>query len=224
MGLNRDRNDIKETQATIEFEPDFYYSGDSVDFYWDFYLIKNSNRSYIDGSTEESGSFTIEGLQSGTDYIIEGDCTINIGTKYEKKDPVTGESTGEYGWTYETESELDHRINIYTHPGEFDMGAVTGETIANVLDSEVINDKWIPHFQAAYHWYNQENADYDPANEIYPRSKDGMQVISGEPIFAEWFNNCMEGMRQFDKDVDDVRKDDLITAILINQMNFTGNE
>ena len=94
--------------------------------------------------------------------------------------------------------------------------------IANVLTTDKIN-RWINHFQKAYHWYNQNGDNY---------STSLLQIPNDKIISANWFNACMDAMRAVGhteaqtikvRGAIDNPPGDLITADLINQMNFFGN-
>ena len=62
----------------------------------------------------------------------------------------------------------------------------TKNIIANVLTQEKITN-WITHFQKAYHWYNQNNNNYDKT--------DSLQIPNNKIVSASWFNACMDAMR-----------------------------
>lgn len=216
--LSTNRNNVSENEATIKYSVSTY-TGDSVSYSWNF------------GSSNQSGSITINIYPEPEGYYdFSAKCTIKVGTKTET---TTGEGENqktEISWDYDYYYESDS-IRIYAHPGSFDMEASSSSNssnniIANILNEDKINNYWIPHFQAAYRWHNQKDISYSPANITYDyfsnNNNGGMKVKQNDPISAEWFNNCMEGMRQFGKEVDDVEKDELITASLINQMNFSG--
>ena len=221
--LSRNKNDIKETEANIHFKIN-NYEGDKVGYIWKFYCDNN----YIEQIEEQNGTIEINELNKGTSYFIEGKCTIRVGTKYEIKDPVTNEGTGKYDYDYETYYENDS-VNIYTHPGSFSMGAKSyqdypndsNSIIANVLTTKKVN-QWINHFQKVYHWYNQNNNDYDTLL---------LQIPDNKIITATWFNACMDAMREVGHRESETTKvkgarsnppGDIITADLINQMNFSG--
>ena len=234
--ISRDRNTVGEQMGTITINP----SGFSLPGGPNDRPIAYSNMQYqyrIDnGNWSNNKSFSI--IKDNNSYVktITASCRIKYTVSNYTwippvKDPETGITITSGYWQLQSTSTgysntIDETISIYFHPGSFPMGANSGDTIANILNEDKINNYWIPHFQAAYRWHNQKDISYSPANITYDyfsnNNNGGMKVKQNDPISAEWFNNCMEGMRQFGKEVDDVEKDELITASLINQMNFSG--
>ena len=239
MGLSWSHETIKETEGTVEYDVDFNISWPSGSYNRD----TSYSGSICNISVEDSsGAVTIQGLKSSQHYFYNGNY-IKCDYSYNYKETQYGtDSNGQPTSWVETKSDGGtiykylEDVNIYTHPGSFSMDATDNSNsskniIVNVLSAKRINEEWIPHFQAVYRWYNQDDEDYTPANQIYPNNKSGMKVISGEPIYAEWFNNCMEGMRAVGhtnaqtikvKGAIDNPPGNLITADLINQMDFFG--
>jgi hypothetical protein len=156
---------------------------------------------------------------------VEIDCRIIYRVDYYKFVTTgTGETaTTTREWVEsktETSSAQSNSVDIYFHPGVFDMGATSdskssNNIIANVLTKSKI-DSWIAHFQKAYHWKNQSNTNYDV----------DLSVTANTPVTATWFNKCMVAMNEFGKNYKTNYKGgsngDIITATLINQMNFSG--
>jgi hypothetical protein len=92
-------------------------------------------------------------------------CRISYTKTTQSWIPATETSTGYWGTgtdSLETSNAQSSTVTIYYHPGKFSMGAKSGidypnssdSIIANILDSDIINNEWIPHFQKAYHWYH----------------------------------------------------------------------
>ena len=211
--LSTNRNNVSENEATIKYSVSTY-TGDSVSYSWNF------------GSSNQSGSITINIYPEPEGYYdFSAKCTIKVGTKTET---TTGEGENqktEISWDYDYYYESDS-IRIYAHPGSFDMEASSSSNssnniIANVLTTDKIN-RWINHFQKAYHWYNQNGNNYNTSL---------LQVPNNKIVSAKWFNACMDAMRAVGhtdaqtikvKGAIDNPPGDLITADLINQMNFSG--
>ena len=207
--LSTNRNSVSENQATIKYSVSTY-TGDSVSYSWDF------------GSSSQNGSVTINIYPNFEGYDdFSAKCTIKVGTKTET---TTGEGENqktEISWSYEYYYESDS-IRVYAHPGSFSMGASSSSSssnniIANVLTTEKIN-KWINHVQKAYHWYNQSGTNYNTTP---------LQIPSNKIVSHTWFNACMDAMRAVghsDASAVKVNSGDLITADLINQMDFSGKK
>lgn len=217
LTLSRDCTDVGENSAIIYYKGELKVSDVTITE-----IYGKIGQQFF--NEKDSGSVTITGLKSGTHYQFDGEIT------YKYKWVSGKDENGNAIYSNDSKKYTDS-IDIYTHPGKFEMGATINTSsnkniIANVLDSEIINNEWIPHFQAAYCWYKQNDINYSPANITYDYSSNsnngGMKVKQNDPISAEWFNNCMEGMEEFGKTVDYVSKNELITADLINQMNFSG--
>ena len=231
MGLSRNRNDIKETSGTIHYQTNF-----NINWPTDSYNHKTSYSGTICGIQiydDIDGSVTVLNLEKGTPYSYS-DNTITCHYSYNYKVIITGTDT--QGKPTETEVEKSESgqitndlgsIIIYTHPGSFSMDATSDSNssnniIANVLTTDKIN-RWINHFQKAYHWYNQSDDNY---------STSLLQIPNDKIISANWFNACMDAMRAVGhteaqtikvRGAIDNPPGDLITADLINQMNFFGN-
>lgn len=224
MGLSRNRDDIKETSGTIHYSTNF-----NIDWPTGSYNHTTSYSGTICGIQvyDIDGSVTVFNLDKGIPYSYSNN-TITCHYSYNYKVTITG--TDAQGKPTSTEVEKSGSgqikndlgsITIYTHPGSFSMDATSDSNssnsiIANVLTKEKI-DKWIQHYQKAYHWYNQNNINYSI----------DLSITKDESIKATWFNKCMTAMNVFDNknyktDYRGGANGDLITAAAINQMNFSG--
>lgn len=178
------------------------YSGDDVYYEWE---INCSNGTSIT-ETGDKITASFSNLKEGNSYNISGYCEVTI------------QSQDENGkWSEEKKNVEIKSFSIYTHPGKFEMGATKDSNspdniIANILTTDKIN-RWINHFQKAYHWYYQDDDNYDTSL---------LQIPNDKIVSANWFNACMDAMNIFGKGYSHIKKGDLITASLINQMNFTG--
>lgn len=198
--LSTTKDWVGTDSATIKYKLENNYTGGSVSYSWDF------------GSTEASGQKTFYNLKIDNDqkYItITAKCTITI---------QSDESTTTY-----TEQG---NIKIFLHPGSFSMGAeqynpdenqIGDKTIiSNILTKEKI-DKWAERYNKVYRWWNQNENDYDNLNLL--------KVNKGEPVTAEWYNNCIAALNEVREKqyyLPTVNKDDLITAEIINRLSFKG--
>ena len=214
--LSADREDIKETEAIIQFETE-KRDGDKVSYSWD--LRDSSATNTIDTSNKRKGSFSIDDLKKGKSYKFYAKVTIVVSTKeVEITTNEDGSQTEKEYWFDEVFNEEAH-ITIYTHPGPFEIGAEKNKLIKDVLNEDNINN-WITHFQKVYHWFKQSNKDYEKT--------DSLKIPEDKIISAKWFNACMDAMRAVGHDAKDVKgvindpPGDLITAETINQMNFSG--
>ena len=168
-----------------------------------------------------SGTVTVYSLSVGQANTITGSITCYY--KYDTTSTVTNAngSTTTITTTHSTSTTSSvGSIIVYTHPGAFSMNASSdtnssNNIIINVLTKSKI-DSWIAHFQKAYHWKKQSANDYNI----------DLGVKINEPISAEWFNKCMVAMNKLGKDYKTDYKGgpngDIITASIINQLNFTG--
>jgi hypothetical protein len=100
------------------------------------------------------------------------------------------------------------------------MGATSNSNskyniIKNVLTVDNI-DNWITHYQKAYHWLNQSDANYNI----------DLSVELDEPVSAIWFNKCLTAMNKFPSHNFDMvsggPNGTIISADIINQLNFAG--
>ena len=217
--LSADREDIKETEAIIQFETE-KRDGDEVSYSWEFYDSSGNNK--IDTSNKRKGSFSIDDLKKGKSYKIYAEVVIVVSTKHEEI--ITNEDGSQTTKEYWTDKEIyeDDHITIYTHPGSFEIGAEKDKLIKDVLNEDNI-DNWITHFQKVYHWFEQDNEDYEKT--------DSLKIPEDKIISAKWFNACMDAMRTVGHDEEDAKyvkgaindpPGDLITAEAINRMNFSG--
>ena len=154
------------------------------------------------------GRIKVESLKKGAENKIQGYVQLSYDYNVQSFDGIITVKTVKVNSDVAT-------LPVYTHPGAFSIGAVPGETIANILTESKIND-WIIHFQRAYRWKLQNDVNY-PIN---------LSVSQGELITANWFNRCMTAMNEFDRNYRTNYRGgpegDIITAATINQLNFFG--
>lgn len=213
MGLQlklSSRRNVGETNAKISYIADFNISGVTFTRYVLTIQLLNGTIVYSDTVYSTSGTIKVIYLSKGAENIM------------------TAKMTGYY--TYTTTDELGNLITktgnttistntnlyIYTHPGSFSMGATQDSFIHKTMTKDKI-DEWVKHFSKVYHWYNQNDEDYSKISDL--------QVTSGDPITAEWFNACMRAMNFVGKDYSYVTggpNGTIITAEIINQLNFSG--
>lgn len=233
--VSRSRHTIGEKSGVITITPFGFSLPTSSD------TIIYSNMQYwyrVDSNSWGSNNvISVPKTSTSSQQSITAACIISY-TKVVRQyvppvyDPVTGalisegyykviSSSTEYG------SSVSQSLILYFHPGVFNMGATQNALIKDVLTEETVN-KWAEHFQEAYHWHNQKSDNYIPATQFYhPKdNKVGLQVTKNSPICAEWFNNCMKAMNVFGKgyptNYAGGPDGTIITAALINQMNFSG--
>ena len=232
--LSHDYRSIKETSATVYYEGSF--STVPADAYNKTYSgwIGSQWTGTISVSSA-SGQVTFYGLEEGEYYPIQGQITCSY--KYTVKEQKTTTTTNDKGETITTTywedvekegsyTDSNFSTTFYTHPGSFSMGATTDSNssyniIANVLNTTNI-DKWIEHLQKVYHWRYQTWEDYPDSN---------LQIPTDKIVSAKWFNACMDAMRKVGHTEEQTIKvsgaiekppGDIITADLINQLNFSG--
>ena len=232
--VSRSRNTIGEKSGTITITPSGFSLPTSSD------TIRYSNMQYqykVDNNSWSSNNvISISKSSTTSQQAITAYCRITYTKEvYEYVppvyDPITGAliSEGYYRFvssSTEYGSPVSKGLTLYFHPGVFNMGATQNALIKDVLTEETVN-KWAEHFQEAYHWHNQKSDNYIPATQTYPNNKKGLRVVANNPICAEWFNNCMRAMNIFDnKNFKTAYKGgangDLISATVINQLNFEG--
>ena len=232
--INRSRTTVNETTAIITITPSgFSLPGgpnDRPTAYSNMqYQYKTNNTNW-----QNSNKITISKIGSNCEQYVEVQCRISYTISNYTwippvKDPETGITITSGYWQLQSTSTgysnppIEEKIPIYFHPGSFSMEATSdidssNNIIANVLTKEKI-DRWIEHFQKAYHWHNQNNNNYNI----------DLSVIENKPIEAAWFNKCMIAMNTFDNknyktDYQGGPNGDLITAAAINQMNFSGTK
>ena len=218
------RSNVKDTYV----EDLSFSAGVSADVYEGWISITGDGKEQIEPVNSKTGKFSFVGLSSGKIYTITGLIKCYSYDMFGVLHWVADAGLGSH--------------TIYTHPGSLPIDASPGNIIANTLTATFINNRWIPHFQEAYHWYNQNQdgytngTDYGPGKEYYSpnpdrnksESKNGLMVRSGDPVYAVWFNNCMTAMRLIGKTDDKTKKVNggpsgtTISADLIKQLSFDG--
>ena len=171
--------------------------------------------------SSSSGTVTVRSLNRGQANTITGRITCFY--KYDTTSTTTN-ADGSTTTTTTTHSDFATSsvgsITVYTHPGAFSMGASSdsgssNNIIANVLTKSKI-DSWISHFQKVYHWKKQSSTNYNV----------NLSVSVNASITAEWFNKCMVAMNAIGKNYrtnyQGGPEGDIITANIINQLNFSG--
>ena len=219
------RDNVAEEQARIYYSVWFNLP---LEAYSSVCYVEINGYSATANGNSMSGNIIFSNLTEGTSYRISGQASC----EYKYKTTETKTEIDENGEKVEVEVEVEktgsatqtsNNIVVYTHPGSFSMGATTdpnfsNNIIANVLTTEKI-DQWIKHFQKAYHWYNQNNNNYNTSL---------LQIPNNKIVSAKWFNACMDAMQAVGHSTTKVKgastdpPGDLITASLINQMNFSG--
>lgn len=230
--IDRSRATVNETTATITITPSgFSLPGGPNDRPTAYSNMQYQYKTKNNTNWQDSNVITINKIGNNCEQQIEVQCRISyIKSNYTwippVKDPETGVTITSGYWKLQSTSteysdSIDEIIPIYFHPGTFSMNATSDSNssnniIANVLTKQKI-DEWIGHYQKAYHWYNQNNTNYSI----------DLSIAKDETIKATWFNKCMTAMNVFDNknyktDYKGGVNGDLITAVAINQMNFSG--
>lgn len=214
LSLSRTRNNVYEQRAQLGYTASLDVSGVNISSTSYSASSDKGNISY----SFNNGILSVSGLSRGSKYWITAQVTYNYWwteTVMTPNGPITNTYTG---WKSYSDS-----IDIYTHPGSFSMGATSDTSssnsiIHNVLSADKINNEWIPRVQQAYHWYNQSD------DKNYNTSP--LRVVSNELVTATWFSECMKAMnavgKEYNTEYSGGPNGTIITADLINQMNFSG--
>lgn len=234
-------NSVNQTNATMSFSCSASLpSGSSSDTSSTSYSNLSYSWIFSDGKTASGsqGTHTFTGLNQGASNVLEATVKVSYSIKTGSRSWITSgyyEGEGEdkvwvdtshwsdWSYSYSTGSfnSVSDSETVYTHPGAFEMGATSNSNsnyniIKNVLTKNNI-DKWIAHYQKAYHWLNQSSANY---------SADVLSVKVGDAVSATWFNKCLTAMKEFpNHDFDLVSggpNGTIISADIINQLNFAG--
>ena len=231
---------VNQTKATMSFSCSASLpSGSSSNTSSISYSNLSYSWTFSDGttSTGSSGTHTFTGLTQGASNILKATVKVSYSIKTGSRSWIesgyyTGEGEdktwvdtshwSEWSYSYSTGSfnPVSDSQTVYTHPGAFNMGATSKSNseyniIKNVLTVDNI-DRWIAHYQKAYHWLNQTSTNYSV----------DMSVKVNEPVSATWFNKCLTAMNQFPSknyaQVSGGPSGTIITADIINQLNFAG--